>query len=182
MSLFLMWSNLVFPLAPLNILISAEFSLLSSFFFTAQHSEPYFIAGVMIVLKTFSFNYTGIFLSHITPGYFLPLHPPDSNHVADISLWTSLTREQWPEIFEGCHCWQFSINNLYCGFCIICGARQVFCLCSADLQPMTLIHNSPFSRSSSTYSRVIVHSTRSSANIIAQGGPSICFPLERALL
>ena len=38
---FLMWSNLVFPLAHLNILISAEFSLFSSFFFTAQHPEPY---------------------------------------------------------------------------------------------------------------------------------------------
>ena len=45
LSSFLMWSNLVFPLAHLNILISAEFSLLSSFFFTAQHSEPYVIAG-----------------------------------------------------------------------------------------------------------------------------------------
>ena len=32
MSSFLMWSNLVFPLAHLNILISAEFSLLSSLF------------------------------------------------------------------------------------------------------------------------------------------------------
>ena len=66
MSSFLMWSNLVFPLAHLNILISAEYSLLSSFFFTAQHSEPYVIAGLIIVLKTLSFNSTGIFLSHIT--------------------------------------------------------------------------------------------------------------------
>ena len=69
MSSFLMWSNLVFPPAHLNILISAEFSLLSSFFFTAQHSEPYVIAGLMIVLKTLSFNSMGIFLSHIAPGY-----------------------------------------------------------------------------------------------------------------
>ena len=69
MSSFLMWSKLVFPLAlaHLNILISAEFSLFSSFFFTAQRSGLYVIAGLMIVLKTFSFNYTGIFLSHITP-------------------------------------------------------------------------------------------------------------------
>ena len=37
MSSFLMWSNLVFPLAHLKILISAELSLLSSFFCTAQH-------------------------------------------------------------------------------------------------------------------------------------------------
>ena len=67
MSSLLMWSTLVFPLAHLNILISAEFSLFSSFFFTAQHSEPYVIAGLMIVLKNLSFNSTGIFLSHITP-------------------------------------------------------------------------------------------------------------------
>ena len=81
MSSFLMWSNLVFPLSHLNILISAELSLFSSFFFMAQHWELYGIAGLMIVLKTLSFNSTGIFLSHITPDTsripFLPLHPPD---------------------------------------------------------------------------------------------------------
>ena len=76
MSSFRMWSNLVFPLAHLNILISAELSLFSSFFFTAQHSEPYVIAGLMIVLKTLSFNSTGIFLSHITPDTsFHFIHP-----------------------------------------------------------------------------------------------------------
>ena len=76
MSSFLMWSNLVLPLAHLNILISAEFSLFSSFFFTAQHSEPYVIAGLMIVLKTLSFNSTGIFLSHSTPDTsFHFIHP-----------------------------------------------------------------------------------------------------------
>ena len=62
LSSFLRWSNLVFPPAHLNILISAEFSLLSSFFFTAQHSEPYVIAGLMIVLKKLPFNSSGIFL------------------------------------------------------------------------------------------------------------------------
>ena len=56
MSSFLMWSNLVFPLAHLDVQISAEF--------TTQHSEPYVIAGLMIVLKNLSFNATGIFLSH----------------------------------------------------------------------------------------------------------------------
>ena len=76
MSSFRMWSNLVVPLAHLNILISAELSLFSSFFFTAQHSEPYVIAGLMIVLKTLSFNSTGIFLSHITPDTsFHFIHP-----------------------------------------------------------------------------------------------------------
>ena len=76
MSSFLMWSKLVFPLAHLNILISAEFKLSSSFFFTAQHSEPYAIAGLIIVLKTLSFNFTGIFLSQITPDTsFHFIHP-----------------------------------------------------------------------------------------------------------
>ena len=76
MSSFLMWSNLVFPLAHLNILILAEFSLLSSFFLTAQHSELYVIAGLMIVLKTLSFKGTFIFLSHITPDTsFHFIHP-----------------------------------------------------------------------------------------------------------
>ena len=51
MSSFLMCSNLVFPLSHVNILISAELSLFSSFFFTAQHSEPYVIAGLMIVWR-----------------------------------------------------------------------------------------------------------------------------------
>ena len=47
------WSSL-FSLAHLDILISAEFSFLSSFFFTAQHYEPYVIAGLMIVLNCWS--------------------------------------------------------------------------------------------------------------------------------
>ena len=36
MSLFLMWSNLVLPIAHLNILILAELSLLSSFFLVSS--------------------------------------------------------------------------------------------------------------------------------------------------
>ena len=137
----LMWSNLVFLLAHLNILISAEFNLFSSFFFTAQHSEPYVIAGLIIV---FQFHWHLPIAHH--PGYFLPLHPSDSYPIVDINMWTSLTREQWPDACEGCRCRQFSINNHYCGVCIICGARQVFCLCSADLQPMPLKHQSPWSQ------------------------------------
>ena len=46
--------NLISPLAHLNILISAEFLLFSSFFFPAQHSEPYVIAYNVTV----SFNST----------------------------------------------------------------------------------------------------------------------------
>ena len=67
MSSFLMCSNLVFPLAHLNILISAEFSLFSSFLFTAQHSEPYVIAGLTIVLKTV-FQFHGHFSFTSLPG------------------------------------------------------------------------------------------------------------------
>ena len=67
MSSCLMCPNLVFPLAHINLLISDEFSLFTSYFLTAQHSEPYVIAGLMIVLKSLSFKFTGIFLSHITP-------------------------------------------------------------------------------------------------------------------
>ena len=79
-------------------------------------------------------------IAHHT-GHFLPLHPSDSYPIVDISLWTSLTREQWPEVFEGCHCWEFSINKLYCGFCVICGARQVFCLCSGCLTTIIVTLN-----------------------------------------
>ena len=81
--------------------------LRSSFFFMAQHSERYVIAGLIIVLNTFS------------------------------------SREQWPKVLKGCHCRQLIINNIYDGFCFVCGPRQVFCLCSADLQHMPLKHNSP---------------------------------------
>ena len=75
-SSFLMWSYLFFLLAHFIILISIELSLFSSIFFMVQHSEPYVIAGLMIVLKTLSFNSTGIFQSHIAPGTsFHFIHP-----------------------------------------------------------------------------------------------------------
>ena len=54
----------------------------SSFFLRAQHSEAYVISGLMMVLKTLSFNSTGI--SHY-PGYCLPLETPNYPSV-DISL------------------------------------------------------------------------------------------------
>ena len=67
---FLMWSNLVFSLAHLNILISAEFSLPSSFFFTSHHSEPYVIAGLMILFEDFVFQCHGNLPITHYPGYF----------------------------------------------------------------------------------------------------------------
>ena len=50
MSSFLMWSFLVLPLAHLSILISVVCSFCVSYFFTAQHSDPYIIAGLTMVL------------------------------------------------------------------------------------------------------------------------------------
>ena len=88
---------LVFTIVHINILVSGVFSFLSSFFFTAQHSEPYVIAGLMIILKTLSFNeepcnirhqwqhlthqvITTRLVTHLPiahyPGYLLQLHPP----------------------------------------------------------------------------------------------------------
>ena len=37
------------------------------FFLTAQHAAPYTMAGFIAVLYTLSFNFVGMFLSHITP-------------------------------------------------------------------------------------------------------------------
>ena len=136
MSSFRMWSNLVFPLAHLNNLISAELSLFSSFFFTAQH------AGLMIVLKTLSFNSTGIFLSDITPDTsFHFIHPirillltsacePPSLVNSDPRYLKDVTVGSSPSTI-------FTVVPVS-----FCGARQVFRLCTADLQPMPLKHNS----------------------------------------
>ena len=73
------------------------------------------------------------------------------------------------------------LTLIYCGFCIICGGRQVFCLCSADLQPMPLKHNTPcfqvflhFLASHSTQHQV--------ANIIAQGGSFSMFPVSTSII
>ena len=67
MSTFLTWSSLVFPLAHRSMRISVVCIFLSSFFLTAKHSAPYTTAGFIAVLYTLSFNYVGMFLSHITP-------------------------------------------------------------------------------------------------------------------
>ena len=67
MSTFLTWSSLVFPLAHRSMRISVVCNFLSSFFLTAQHSAPYAMAGFIAVLYTLSFNFVGMFLSHITP-------------------------------------------------------------------------------------------------------------------
>ena len=170
LSSFLMWSNLVFPLAHLNILISAELSLFSSVFFTAQHSEPYVIASLIIVLKTLSFTSTGIFISHITPDTsFHPIRiqcmtsacePPslvnsDPRYLKDVTVGSSASTIYTlvPVSFVGI--------GKYSVFVLL-----IFSQCLSN----TTLH---VSRSASTSSRVIAHSTRLSANIIAQGGSSM---------
>ena len=173
---FLMWSNLVFPLAHLNILlISAElFCSQISSLYDPTFRTVYAIAGLKNVLKTLSFNSTGIFPSHITPDTsFHFIHPiimllltsaceppslvnSDPGYLKDVTVGSSEST-------------LFTVH----GFCILCGARHVFCPCFADLQPMPLKHNSPcfqvflhFPTSRSTQH----HNAPLSANIIAQGG------------
>ena len=64
---FQMSTCLVFPLAHRSMRISVVCNFLSSFFLTAQHSAPYTMAGFIAVLYILSFNFVGMFLSHITP-------------------------------------------------------------------------------------------------------------------
>ena len=85
-SSFVMWSNPVFPLAHLIILISAEFSLLSSFFFMAQHSEPERHRWSDDCFEEFVFQFYGHLPIAHHPGHCLPLHPSDSYPIVDISL------------------------------------------------------------------------------------------------
>ena len=64
----------------LNILISAEFSLLSSFFYgptfrTVCHSWSH------DCFEDFVFRFHGHLPIALNPGYFLPLHPPDSDPI-----------------------------------------------------------------------------------------------------
>ena len=172
-----MWSTLVFPLAHLNILISAEFSLFSSFLFTAQHSEPYAIAILIIVLKTLS-----LFLSHITPDtsfHFIHL-------IRIVWLTSACERPSLvnidPRYLKDVTVGSSASTIFICGFCIICGARKVFCICSAVLQPMPLKHNSPcfqvflhFLTSHSTQYQVVRQHHRPVWILL-------CFPLERPLL
>ena len=64
-------SILIIPPAILIILILAELSLPTYYFFLAQHSEPCVIVGSMIALKTLSFNLTGIFYLIFPSIHFL---------------------------------------------------------------------------------------------------------------
>ena len=73
---FLILSNLVTPHIHRNIFISATSIFFSCAFFTVHVTAPYTIAGLTIVLYTFSLILTFILLSHSTPDTFFEfLHP-----------------------------------------------------------------------------------------------------------
>ena len=181
MSSFLMWSNLVFPLAHLNILISAEFSLLSSFFFTAQHSDRtsslvwwLFWRLCLSILRASSYRITPDTSFHFIHPILIMLlasacEPPslvnsDPRYVKDVTVVSSASTS-------------FTVVSVsFVGL----GKYSVFVLLifSPWLSNTTL----KASRSSSTSSRVIAHSTRSSANIIAQGGSFLMFYVRTSII
>ena len=73
------------------------------------------------------------------------------------------------------------LTLIYCGFCIMCGARQVSCLCSADLQFMPLKQNSPCYQVFLHF--LTRHSTQHQvANIIAQGGSFSMFSARMSII
>ena len=98
---------------------------------------------MMIVLKTLSFDVTGIFLSHITANTsFHFIHP------ILILLFTSACEppslvNSDPTYLKDVTAGSSASTIFTVVFCFLCEARQVFCLCSADRQPMPLKHNSP---------------------------------------
>ena len=65
MSSFLTWSFLVLPLAHLSILISVVCSFCVSFFLNAQHSDPYIIAGMTMVLEILSLSVIYTFIRRV---------------------------------------------------------------------------------------------------------------------
>ena len=129
-----------------------------------------------------SFNSTGIFLSHITPDTsFHFIHPilillltsaceppslvnSDPRHLNDVTVGSSASTS-------------FTVVS---GSCVGLGKHSVFVLLifSPCLSNTTL----RVCRSSSTSSRVIAHSTRSSANIIAQGGSFSMFSVRMSII
>ena len=97
--------------------------------------------------------------------------------------WTSLTREQWPELFEGCHCRQVSINNRYVWFLYhLWGPASIlslFCWSSAHASQTQLskrpgLHPLPHESYHTAPGRPRTSSPRVD--------PSLCFKLERSLL
>ena len=76
LTVLLMYSFLVTPIANLNIFISTTSISSTCFFVTATVSSPYTIAGLTTELYTFPFTLAGNLLSQITPDTLLhPFHP-----------------------------------------------------------------------------------------------------------
>ena len=77
---FLILSLLVTPHIHRSILISVTSIRLSRLFVVAHISAPYSMAGLIIVLYTFHFSFTGILLSHSTPLHFFQFIQPAPTH------------------------------------------------------------------------------------------------------
>ena len=73
---FLILSFLVTPHIHRSILISVTSIRLSFLFVVAHISAPYSMAGLITVLYTFPFSFTGILLSHSTPLHFFQFIQP----------------------------------------------------------------------------------------------------------
>ena len=73
---FLILSLRVTPHIHRSILISVTSIRFSCLFVVAHVSAPYSIAGLITVLYTFPFSFTGILLSHSTPLHFFQFLQP----------------------------------------------------------------------------------------------------------
>ena len=71
-----------------SILVSVTSIRFSCLFVVAHVSEPYSIAGLITVLYTFPFSFTGFLLSHSTPLHFFQLI---ISHVRQTLISTDIT-------------------------------------------------------------------------------------------
>ena len=70
-----------------SILISVTSIRFSCLFVVAHVSAPYSIAGLITVLYTFPFSFTGILLSHSTPLHFFQfIQPAPTRFVISVSI------------------------------------------------------------------------------------------------
>ena len=122
---FLILSLRVTPHIHRSILISVTSIRFSCLFVVAHVSAPYSIAGLITVLYTFPFSFTGILLSHSTPlPFFQFLQPAPTRFVISVSIppsssilvprylkWVTLSSIS-PSIFTGSRfpCWLFKIE------------------------------------------------------------------------
>ena len=84
---FLILSLRITPHIHRSILISVTSISFSCLFVVAHVSAPYSIAGLITVLYTFPFSFTGILLSHSTPLHFFQcLQPVPTRFVISVSI------------------------------------------------------------------------------------------------